>query len=134
MKSYPLNRDVIKGVKVIGAREGSVIVDIQILHSETSTSQQAFDSFINSVFESEALMNVLRIKTHMTPVLVDIEYGGIQLSPNLVTIVAVLIPVAVLFLAASVFLVFRRRKAGKMEVERIPPSYENGGAEINDMQ
>ena len=122
MTSYSLQRDIIRGAKVICARRGSVVVDIQILYSPNVTPQEAFHSFISSVFQAEANMKLLRIKTYITPVLESCHYDKEEISSTLITALSIVGPLFALLLAMSVFLLWWRTKDRKVE-EKIQATY-----------
>ena len=128
MTSYNVRRDVIRGVKVTHAREGSVVVDVGLLHADNVTSEEAFESFVGSLFRSE--FNLLRIKTHILPLLFHGGHSGEKVSSSVVgvVVVAVVVPVSTLMVIVSLFLLCRNRKMEK-EVKKIS-AHDNNGVEI----
>jgi len=113
MTGYRLDRNTIKGIKVIRASPGSVVLDIQVRYSETVTSKEAFDSFIASVIKTEVVENVANIKRHILPAL-EIQNTEEISAAGIIT-AAVLCPVLLILLVAIIIWIIwnKRRRSSK---------------------
>ena len=126
MTSYSLETDVIKGVKVIAARKGSVILDVRFLHASTVTPREAFKSFIAAIMKkSERNDKLLRIKTHIRP---SMRHPASEDDSEMTTVLLVVAVVAfvVVMVVVSGYFFVRRRNAWKPDEKKACPSgYDN---------
>ena len=62
MTSERLDSGLIEGVRVLSATPGSVVVRLAILHTKTSTVDEAFESFVRSFILVDDEIPELRVK------------------------------------------------------------------------
>jgi len=105
--------DNILGVKVVGARQGSVVLDVQIVYKSTIDSSQAFNTFKKAIQEpaptARRMINILNIKREKVIELVEIAprraVGDVD---KMTLIVLVVVLAAVVFIAGVVALKMRQ--------------------------
>ena len=61
MSRYSLDKKIIKGIKVIGAREGSIVLDLLVLYSDSVTSRHAFNHLVETVVRQSSGRTALSI-------------------------------------------------------------------------
>ena len=92
MVLYHVDPNIIRGVKVIVAHPGSIVLDLLVLYSYAVTTQKAFNHFIDAVVDRE------RTKTHplgvkfITPLLEEMK----NVKESMTGMVVVVIPVSLL--------------------------------------
>ena len=107
--------DNILGVKVVGARQGSVILDVQIVYKSTIDSSQAFDTFKKAIQDPEPtarasrIIHILNIKREKVIELVEIapRPASSEIDKTML-IVLVVVLAAVVFIAGLVALKIRQ--------------------------
>ena len=114
MTAYSVDTKVIRGIKVVNARKGSVNLDVIILYPSTVTTKDVFKHFIEAVVDEEQTSpGRLGINRLHTPQFVANGFIDMGKSMGLVTelmAVAIVVPcVAVIGFAIAVILVLRRR-------------------------
>ena len=137
--------DNILGVKVVGARQGSVIVNVQIVYKSTIDSSQAFDTFKKAIQDpaptarASRIIQILNIKREKVIELVEIApppaSSEIDIAPQPAsseidkTILIVLVVVlAVVIIAGLVALKIRQVRTAPAATTGAPPqvkSFEN---------
>jgi len=136
-----MDANVITGVKVLRASPGSVVVDVQLSHLPNISPQQAFESFVNSVIESQSITSALRIKTHISPSWEEmLEKEIVWNTTSLVVFLAVFVPLALVMGIAAVFFVRRRRnqryqvtKASREIEAAVAESFDNVAVSIEEL-
>ena len=97
------DHSIIQGVKVIKAREGSVVLDIRVHHAATFHLQEAFDSFKHSI---EMLEIGINISTELRLVQGSEKYviekvesvSQVQVASIQIILLTVLVPIAAVLL------------------------------------
>jgi len=120
--------DNILGVKVVGARQGSVVLDVQIVYKSTIDSSQAFDTFKKAIQDpaptsrASRIINILNVKREKVIELVEVAprqaVGDVD---KMTLIVLVVVLAAVVFIAGVVALKVR-------QVRRAPAATATFGA------
>lgn len=100
---------VIRGLKVVKAAKGSVILDVQVKYAETSNSAAAFTEFESALrttrVTASRVLNILNIKQRQ---LKTVEYVSIAQTPksnmgNLTLIVVVVVLLVAVFISGITF-------------------------------
>ena len=130
MTSFSFRRDVIRGMKVVAAREGSIVLDILVLYSDVVTSREAFRHFIDNIVDVES-SDSLGVKRHIAPIYEEIDDIVNKRMPGwlLGVIFAISIVVVIVFVA----LVWRHRKkcVGNDKVTGVH-GFDNNGASVEN--
>ena len=127
--------DNILGVKVVGARQGSVILDVQIVYKSTIDSSQAFDTFKKAIQDpaptarASRIIQILNIKREKVIELVEIAPppASSEIDKTML-IVLVVVLAAVVFIAGLVALKIRQVRRAPAATTGAPPqvkSFEN---------
>jgi len=108
----------IEGVKVIGARPGSIVLDLVLIHSPKSTKKLAYDYFVSIMTvesdQSQAL-KAIKVKTQIVPTLGGGERKKeeeIMEKHNTLLIVCIAVAVAATMLGVLLVTVVRYRSMG----------------------
>ena len=112
------NRHIL-GVKVVGARKGSIVIDVVIIYREKSTQKLAYSDFLEALsFENTQNANSeLKIKSDIKPTLVSAENTTGD-DKKLVIVLAVVIPVVLVVLFSSLAFYHRARRYGAKNAEK----------------
>ena len=133
----------IEGVKVIGAREGSVILDVEIIYAETITPKDAFNTFVNSIstktLRTTIVHRMLNIRSDMTPTLfiqevtrnIDHTEHRPQNNNGMQTIILVVVIVALLLVIFTFGVAYKMKERRERRPVDDVNGYDNGGIEMN---
>merc|ERR1712168_60910 len=109
--------DRILGVKVVGARQGSVILDVQIVYAPTMAPAEAFTTFKKAIhnppIKAQRVVNILNIRRDKVVEYIDIAHEPLTDVNKMIIIVLVVVLVAVLFISGLV--IFKLR-----QIRRVP--------------
>ena len=108
MASYSVDRNIIKGVKVIEARPGSIVLDLLVLHSDTVTTQKAFHHFIAAVLDQKHIEKPPLGVKFITPLLE--EMNNVKKNMTGMVAVAIAIPAVVVCLVIVIGIVLKSRR------------------------
>jgi len=122
--------DNILGVKVVGARQGSVILDVQVVYKPTINSSQAFQQFKKAIHDpaptgrASRIVNILNIRREKTVEFVEVaaRAPAVDDVDKMTLIVLVVVLAAVIFIAGVVALKVRQmRRAPAVTATFSPP-------------
>jgi hypothetical protein len=127
--------DNILGVKVVGARQGSVILDVQIVYKSTIDSSEAFDTFKKAIQDPEPtgrasrIIHILNIKREKIIELVEIAPppASSEIDKTMLVVLVVVLA-AVVIIAGLVALKIRQVRRAPAATTGAPPqvkSFEN---------
>merc|ERR1712183_579012 len=109
--------DRILGVKVVGARQGSVILDVQIVYAPTMAPPEAFTTFKKAIhnppIKAQRVVNILNIRRDKVIEYIDVAHEPLTDVNKMIIIVLVVVLVAVLFISGLV--IFKLR-----QIRRVP--------------
>jgi len=109
--------DRILGVKVVGARQGSVIVDVQIVYAPTMEPAEAFTTFKKAIhnppIKAQRVVNILNIRRDKVVEYVNVAHEPLTDVNKMIIIVLVVVLVAVLFISGLI--IFKLR-----QIRRVP--------------
>lgn len=127
MHSYEMDGTFIRGVKVVTATPGSIVLEVHVLHADDVTPREAFDSFVHAVVESDQSGDTLDVKRHVRPVFKNQQMvEGTGSSGVVVAVVVPLLVVVLLVVITALVCTRRRRGLGRSE-GKAPTSYDNNG-------
>lgn len=120
---------VIEGVRVIGAKKGSVILETKIVYAPASTPNEALTAFVESVqsksLEATTVRRELNLLTDRTPAIVEIERKMADLQ-KLTMIIIIVVLLLVILLAALVIVAIRNRQRVTTKNGDVP-TFDNAG-------
>lgn len=122
----------ILGVKVVKARKGSIILDVQIVYKQTISAAQAFEIFKRAIQEpvsaGNRIVKILEIRSEKVIEYVDIvPVRNTKFDDKILLIVLIIIATLVILIAGIVGVKFRQRQRMPAAAEATPEvkSYEN---------
>jgi hypothetical protein len=123
----------IEGVKVIGVRKGSVILDVEIIYAKTTTYETAYKSFIKSLttkpLKATTVHRSLNIIQDTTPSIGITKETNKMEKITLVIVIVVLL--VVLFVSGITFYKIKqlRRRTTKENIS----GFDNSGIDMNNL-
>jgi hypothetical protein len=117
----------IRGVKVVRAREGSVILDVQVVYDQTISSSQAFYTFEKAIQGgSQRISNILSLRREKVIEYIDIiSPSRPQDNEKMILIVIVVVLAALLFVGALFGMKFRNMRQVTSGAAPHVKSFEN---------
>ena len=124
----------IEGVKIIGARKGSVVLDVKIIYADTTTPKDAFNSFVKSIttktLRTTIVHRMLNIRPDTTPTLFIHQIAqNNNAMPNII-LLAVAVALSLVIVIFGIAYKMKQRRA-RSTVDDVT-GYDNGGIETNE--
>jgi hypothetical protein len=128
---FRLEDERIEGVKVISAREGSVVLDLALIYAKNTTKEEAFKSFVESVMANHTEANdtatsqklKIKIKREKIP---TIAIEMVIKEDNTILLIAVILPTLLIFVFGIIALIIGCKRSRNKVVKHIK-GFENHG-------
>jgi hypothetical protein len=124
-----LDDKTIDGFKIIGARKGSVIVDLEVIYAKFSNKVAAYETLLKAIAsnhtETLGYKDILKIKINILPTMESRQY-----TKQYKLIIAIIVPLLVVAMTLVAILKIKsRRQHERKNVEGV----NNGGISMEDM-
>lgn len=133
VKATDTNNEI-DNIKIIGATEGSIVLEAIILYSPRTTSKAAFELFVKGVTEdnmrSRFARKDLAVSNDITPRFVADVKESINDIQKIILVITIVVLLLVIFVAGV--LIFKVRKSRRGSAKDVT-SFDNKGVAINNL-